>query len=232
MRPSCFLRVLTNLLSSVARLRVGQGKVAKSSQEISYASIVEHLVDDLLSSLYLPDWPAAAMLLSWFCRIFTSCLEDNKSSPDTKGVALDHLGTIAARLRLSQLKSESMRSKGDAQGETRPRSLKAFAEIVASKDSSMLQDINNAYTSILDHLARAESDDQASESATEFMLAQWGSEIAFALKRASDALDQAKEDELPARDVAPLQNIISDLEAALVDVSAEKRSPGNVFDVR
>ncbi|KAJ1021124.1 hypothetical protein NDA16_003910 [Ustilago loliicola] len=83
--------------------RIGQTKVAKSSQEMSYAYVIESLIQDLLSALFLPEWPAAALMLSSFCRVFGTYLEDPKSHPDAKGVALEQLSLVAARLRQSQL---------------------------------------------------------------------------------------------------------------------------------
>ncbi len=65
--------------------RIGQNKVAKSSQEMSHAYVIESLIQDLLSALYLPEWPAAALMLSAFCRVFGNYLEDPKSHPDAKG---------------------------------------------------------------------------------------------------------------------------------------------------
>ncbi|GAC94663.1 DNA repair and meiosis protein [Pseudozyma hubeiensis SY62] len=89
--------------------RIGQNKVAKSSQEMSHAYVIESLIQDLLSALFLPEWPAAALMLSAFCRVFGSYLEDAKSHPDAKGVALEQLSLVAARLRQSQLQSQPVR---------------------------------------------------------------------------------------------------------------------------
>lgn len=89
--------------------RIGQNKVAKSSQEMSHAYVIESLIQDLLSALFLPEWPAAALMLSAFCRVFGSYLEDAKSHPDAKGVALEQLSLVAARLRQSQLQLQPVR---------------------------------------------------------------------------------------------------------------------------
>ncbi|PWZ01987.1 hypothetical protein BCV70DRAFT_156838 [Testicularia cyperi] len=89
--------------------RVGQTKVAKTSQEMSHSFLIENMVQDLLNALYLPEWPAAALMLSAFCRVFGSYLDDPKSHPDAKGVALEQLGLVATRLRQSQLTLGTLR---------------------------------------------------------------------------------------------------------------------------
>ncbi|CDS02114.1 hypothetical protein [Sporisorium scitamineum] len=90
--------------------RIGQTKVAKSSQEMSHAYVIESLIQDLLSALFLPEWPAAALMLSAFCRVFGNYLEDAKSQPEAKGVALEQLSLVAARLRQSQLQLQAARA--------------------------------------------------------------------------------------------------------------------------
>lgn len=90
--------------------RIGQTKVSKSSQEMSHTYVIESLIQDLLSALFLPEWPAAALMLSAFCRVFGNYLEDVKSHPDAKGVALEQLSLVAARLRQSQLQLQPSRA--------------------------------------------------------------------------------------------------------------------------
>ncbi|KDN44083.1 ARM repeat-containing protein [Tilletiaria anomala UBC 951] len=78
------------------------GKVVKSSSDMSYVSIIENLIVDLVSMLFSIDWPAAALLLTRLSAAFAALLED-KASADAKGVAIDQLGLVAAALRRAQL---------------------------------------------------------------------------------------------------------------------------------
>ncbi|CBQ69573.1 related to proline-rich protein required for meiotic chromosome condensation and synapsis [Sporisorium reilianum SRZ2] len=123
--------------------RIGQTKVAKSSQEMSHAYVIESLIQDLLSALFLPEWPAAALMLSAFCRVFGNYLEDPKSHPDAKGVALEQLSLVAARLRQSQLQLQPTRadapsSPSERQGGGEPRETAGAIDgrIVKSSESA------------------------------------------------------------------------------------------------
>ena len=51
--------------------KVSQAKVVKSSSDFSYASVIENLVSDLLTTVFLPEWPASILLLSKLCLAFS-----------------------------------------------------------------------------------------------------------------------------------------------------------------
>ena len=69
---------------------------------MSFVNIIENLVVDLLSMVFSIEWPGAALLLTRLSAAFGTLLED-KTSADARGVAIDQLGLIAARLREVQL---------------------------------------------------------------------------------------------------------------------------------
>lgn len=196
--------------------RIGQTKVAKSSQEMSYAYVIESLIQDLLSALFLPEWPAAALTLSSFCRVFGTYLEDPKSHPDAKGVALEQISLVAARLRQSQLQlqpapTKSSRSPNGQQspqsgdGDSHSFALKRAEPQSPSKRSkwttwdylSMLralregdryaiQEFVNAYKFISRFLAKAGSEDMSMEGALEFLLVQAEGDLATAWAKAQE----------------------------------------------
>ncbi|PWN20858.1 hypothetical protein BCV69DRAFT_283065 [Microstroma glucosiphilum] len=210
--------------------RISAMKVTKSSGDFSYASVVEMLIGDLLTTVFLPEWPASILMLSSFCRTFSSVLEDPKMLPDAKGVALEHLGTLAAHLRASQLKVDSLRpTGGDLLDGVRsaPRAMNAIEQ---ARDEQGLHDLNHAYGIILDHLAAAEVDDHTSKSAREFLLAQWGSEVSASLIRTSAALDIARgsEEEDTRAEVAPISEYLAGLHQSLLLLSSYGRADGGL----
>ena len=82
--------------------RCGQSKASKSTLDTDFKTILETFITDLLKSLYTPEWPAASLYLSVFAKMFIAALEDSTSSVEAttiKDIALDHLGTIGAKLR-------------------------------------------------------------------------------------------------------------------------------------
>nr|CDI55652.1 related to proline-rich protein required for meiotic chromosome condensation and synapsis [Melanopsichium pennsylvanicum 4] len=196
--------------------RIGQTKVAKSSQEMSYAYVIESLIQDLLSALFLPEWPAAALMLSAFCRVFGTYLEDQKSHPDAKGVALEQLSLVAARIRQSQLQLQPFRpeaqpspieaQRGEFQdrGENyavikkpeppspskRPKyttwDYLSMLRALHEGDRNAIQEFVKAYNFISRFLAKASNEDLSMEGALEFVLVQAEGELATAWARVEE----------------------------------------------
>ena len=111
--------------------RSGSSRTTKTSYDTDYKAILDIFVADLLSVLYQPEWPAAPLYLTVLSKLMVSCmlqflfelrkcslpqmssLEDNKTGGDSsaaKGVALDYLGDIAARLRAFRLEMDGDQS--------------------------------------------------------------------------------------------------------------------------
>ncbi|WFC95151.1 Sister chromatid cohesion protein 2 [Malassezia brasiliensis] len=166
------------LAHSVARYlaqKAAQAKLVKNSQELSYASVVYALLDDLLTLLFLPDWPAAPLLLASFCRTFVAFVHDAKSSVDAKAIALDHLGVVAARLQ---------RAHAELGARRRLRPLRAVAEAVADADIDALHDREQAVYGVAHRLRMHAMPD--AEAAAVFHLAQLGQEVVTALDAQRD----------------------------------------------
>ena len=58
---------MTEVTSS--RFRAGAAKSSKSGHDMDYKTILELFVNDLLSILYRPEWPAASMFLMIISRL-------------------------------------------------------------------------------------------------------------------------------------------------------------------
>lgn len=77
-------------------------KATKTSLDADYKTILSLFMDDLLTVLYRPEWPAASLYLSVFSRIMVTSLDDAKTGNEataSKTVALDYLADIAAKLK-------------------------------------------------------------------------------------------------------------------------------------
>lgn len=172
--------------------KVTQTKVIKSSGDFSYAMVSESLVADLISTVFLPEWPAATLLLSSMCWTFSAILDDPKSPLDAKGVALEQTGIIAAYFRASQLKVESLRPSPESQmSGMRPMPV-SLAVIESEEESDALEHLNSAYVMVLNHLVATDADDQASLSAVDFVISEWGAELSSSLIRTSALLDTVR----------------------------------------
>lgn len=84
-------------------------KASKTTTDTDYKAILDKFIEDILACLYRPQWPAAALFLSVFSKLMIGAVEDTASGAEasaTKNMALDHLGTIAARLKGFQLQED------------------------------------------------------------------------------------------------------------------------------
>lgn len=176
-------------VSSFLMARISPAKVTKSSSDFSYASVMENLVSDLLACVFLPEWPAAALLLSSICQAFNVTIHDPKSTPDARGVALEHTGHIAAHMRQSRVKMKNRQPTAESQAQGATTTVFPLGEIERNGDVDSLNDLNNFYMTVLDFLSAAEADDGMSRSASDFLLSQWGSEMATSLIRTSRTSD-------------------------------------------
>ena len=82
------------------------------------------VLSDLVVVVYSPEWPAAVLLLSWFCRLMITSLTDDKTSAEdnaSKAIALDHLGLIGARLRTAFVQTTARVHKRDGPERKNPK---------------------------------------------------------------------------------------------------------------
>lgn len=229
-------------ISTFLMAKISPTKVTKSSGDFTYASVVENLVTDLLACVFLPDWPAASLLLTSLCRAFSGTLQDPKSTPDARGVALEHTGHIAAYIRQSRLRMKTRQPTEESQAQGATRLVKSLDELEADYNVDALNDLNTTYIAMLSFLSAAEKEDKMAQSATDFLVSQWGSELAKSLIRTSAALSMAREsEESPVRaEVPALETFLSGLHQSLLLVSKHGKTMANggaaashsVFDVR
>ncbi|KIK80090.1 hypothetical protein PAXRUDRAFT_833727 [Paxillus rubicundulus Ve08.2h10] len=202
--------------------RSGKSKQTKNSNEAEYRIILDNLITDLLVVLYWPEWPAAGLILSVICKFMVASLDDVKTSVqiDTnaaKAIALDHLGTIAARLRTSSLKARQRSRK----------QLVPLDEILLTENIPHLEALWARHVAISSHLVKRSSDDQAYESARELTAAMWGHELANALRTLRGSL-QSHEDSGAVQE-SPRLIFCTKLQNALSDVW--KDHSNDIFDV-
>ncbi|KAG6919647.1 hypothetical protein DXG01_003511 [Tephrocybe rancida] len=205
--------------------RSGKGKATKNSNEAEYRAIFDNLISDLLSVLYWPEWPAASLLLSIASKFMVSSLDDIKTTQTdnnaAKTIALDHLGVIAARIRLSMLKVQNT----DSDSGPKYKTLKPLDEARISLDKLLA-----AHKDIAAHLSKRSSEDQACDSARELTAATLGQELAAALKQINIWIaDPDGDDDLNLKDQSKLEPFGQRLKYALRDVWKEPAT--DVFDI-
>ncbi|KAL1664712.1 hypothetical protein GGF50DRAFT_101537 [Schizophyllum commune] len=208
--------------------RIGANKATKNSNEAEYRNIFDTLISDALAVLYLPEWPAASVLLSTAAKHLLRLFDDNNSSAEAtsapaKAIALDHLGTIATRIRTVELKVRSQAQESDSSY----LGVKRLSELVKSTDKKGVDVLLQAHVDVAAHLSKRSSDDQAYDSARELTATTLGEEIAACLNSIVPAIDHP--DQNDHLDVDGLRLVGSKLKSAMRSLWQEQTS--DVFDI-
>ncbi|KAL1743690.1 sister chromatid cohesion C-terminus-domain-containing protein [Schizophyllum fasciatum] len=194
--------------------RIGANKATKNSNEAEYRSIFETLISDALAVLYLPEWPAASVLLSTAAKHLLRLFDDGSTATEAtsapaKAIALDHLGTMATRIRTVELK---VRSRAD-EAKSSYLGLKRLSELVRTTDKRGTDALLRAHADVASHLSKRSSEDQAYDSARELSAATLGEEIAACLTSVVAVIGQPEQDD--QRDVDALRQVGSTLKLAM-----------------
>ncbi|KAI9005206.1 sister chromatid cohesion C-terminus-domain-containing protein [Gaertneriomyces semiglobifer] len=102
-------RCLPNTAVSAVEVKTRKKK-DKAHNEAEYKAILEVLVNDLLTVVETPEWPGAEVILGVFAKLMINALDDEKVEKEesgapqktdaaTKGLAVEYLGLLGARLR-------------------------------------------------------------------------------------------------------------------------------------
>ncbi|KAJ3753999.1 hypothetical protein EV360DRAFT_52476 [Lentinula raphanica] len=181
--------------------RSGKTKSSKNSNEAEYRAIFDALVQDCLSVWCWPEWPSAGIVLNVAVKGMVRSLEDEnkerKSEKDSSGdigksMALDHLGAIAAKVRGIVLQNSahdgdepsiSGANGGNSTATTKIKSLKTLNKIVEKIDCTELDRYLQAHWDVAAHLRKRAAEDQAYDSAQELNAATLGQDLAAALQK-------------------------------------------------
>ncbi|WFD34108.1 Sister chromatid cohesion protein 2 [Malassezia cuniculi] len=156
------VQTLASTIAVYLYQRASEAKLVKSTHDLSYASVVYYLMEDLVVLMFDSAWPAAPLLLSCFCRVMIAALSDPKSSVDAKAIALDHLGIVAAKLKRTELDISSVQNTRKLKTQM-PQSLAAVA---MARDVNALTSLVDAHCAVL-HRLRHSTDTHASAGAAD-----------------------------------------------------------------
>ncbi|XP_073999685.1 nipped-B cohesin loading factor [Rhodnius prolixus] len=152
-------------------------KCSSKSEEIDYRPLFENFVQDLLTTVNKPEWPAAELMLSVLGNLLVNNFVNKSLEMSLRVASLDYLGVVAARLRkdtvVSQLKrstidqiikdiqlEESKDDEGISRGEIK--------DITSDEErTQFLQRV------LLDYLAMRGQTEAVLGHARHFYLAQW-----------------------------------------------------------
>nr|XP_040050990.1 nipped-B-like protein A isoform X1 [Gasterosteus aculeatus aculeatus] len=132
-------------------------KCGSKQAEEDYRPLFENFIQDLLSTVNKPEWPAAELLLSLLGRLLVHQFSNKQTEMALRVASLDYLGTVAARLR-----KDAVTSKMDQ---------KSIDRILQqSQGSDETQQLQKA---LLDYLEENAETDPSLVFARKFYVAQW-----------------------------------------------------------
>ncbi|XP_075875684.1 nipped-B-like protein A isoform X1 [Nelusetta ayraudi] len=132
-------------------------KCGSKQGEEDYRPLFENFVQDLLSTVNKPEWPAAELLLSLLGRLLVHQFSNKQTEMALRVASLDYLGTVASRLR-----KDAVTSKMDQ------RSIDRILQQSPGTDET--QQLQKA---LLDYLEENADTDASLVFARKFYIAQW-----------------------------------------------------------
>lgn len=81
-------------------------KCGSKNEDIDYRPLFENFVQDLLTTVNVPEWPAAELLLSLLGRVLREKFKDRSTEMALRISSLEYLGVVAARLRRDAIQSK------------------------------------------------------------------------------------------------------------------------------
>jgi len=94
------------MATAVQFLTVFLKKCGSKSEDIDYRPLFENFLQDLLTTVNTPEWPAAELLLSLLGKLLVSKFANKGTEVSLRISSLDYLGVVAARLRKDAVQSK------------------------------------------------------------------------------------------------------------------------------
>ncbi|TYJ53043.1 hypothetical protein B9479_006320 [Cryptococcus floricola] len=156
-------------------------RATKTSLDTDYKVILSLFINDLLAVLYRPEWPAASLYLSVFSKIMINALDEKKTGTEAtaaKGVALDYLADIVARL-----KNLSIEMLGEIKVAT-------IDEVISEASVTGLTRLIKAQGSIRAFLTSAARDDGSFACSLDMASIMWAQELQAGVKKTASVLEK------------------------------------------
>uniref|UniRef100_T1JC53 Nipped-B protein n=1 Tax=Strigamia maritima TaxID=126957 RepID=T1JC53_STRMM len=152
-------------------------KCSGKNEELDYRPLFENFVQDLLSTVNKPEWPAAELFLSLLGRLLVQNFSNKSLDMSLRVASLDYLGVVAARLRKDAVSSQLKQDTIDeiirqliCDDELETKSKKSFKKDVILSEDEKTQILQKA---LLDYLFSNMQSDPALNFTRQFYIAMW-----------------------------------------------------------
>ncbi|XP_051552283.1 nipped-B-like protein A [Myxocyprinus asiaticus] len=153
-------------------------KCGSKQGEEDYRPLFENFVQDLLSTVNKPEWPASELLLSLLGRLLVHQFSNKQTEMALRVASLDYLGTVAARLR-----KDSVTSRMDQ---------KAIDRIL--RESTEGDETQRLQKALLGYMDENTETDPALTFARKFCIAQWFRDCTTEAEKAMKNQNQKEDD--------------------------------------
>ncbi|GAB0086695.1 Nipped-B protein [Sergentomyia squamirostris] len=165
-------------------------KCKPRSGETDFRPLFENFIQDLLTTVNKPEWPAAELLLSLLGRLLYRNMSDKSVEQSIRVVSLEYLGLVTARLRKDTVESRCKVSTMDQlikyiKIEQEKEGDLSNADSIAQLDPDE-ERIEFLQKILLDFLAVNAHDDNIWDHARHFYLTQWYRDIMNRKKEISE----------------------------------------------
>lgn len=94
-------------------LTVFLSKCGNKNEDIDYRPLFENFVQDLLTTVNKPEWPATELLLTLLGNMLVKNFSNKGTDMSLRVASLDYLGVVAARLRRDGILSQGKTNRID-----------------------------------------------------------------------------------------------------------------------
>lgn len=149
-------------------------KCGTKNEDMDYRPVFENFVQDLLSTVNKPEWPASELILSLLGRLLVQNFSNKSLDMTLRVASLDYLGVVAARLRKdavsSQIKKETVKDilRQIEEDEEDDLPLTTLSKGIRPKDETQL-----LQRALLHYLDANLDSDPSLQFSRRFYIAQW-----------------------------------------------------------
>ncbi|GAB1597401.1 nipped-B-like protein A [Argonauta hians] len=207
-------------------------KKCTAKSEDDYRPLFENFVQDLLSTVNKPEWPASELLLSLLGRILVQQFSNKSTDMSLRVASLEYLGIVAARLRSDAVSSqmnpdmiEEIISKIDCET-IEENDIKKECKKESVDDVKQTQNLQKA---MLYYLAENRHSDPALLFARQFYIAQWYRDFTVEAEKLQKKISKlkAEEEDERAEEVNITLEIAEDGKAFLMSIIEIPDKPAN-----
>lgn len=169
-----------NNAAHVINFMVGRAAKSTKTGESPFRRILENFLEDLITCLDSPDWPASELLLRLLMGTMMNIVDGERTAAPAKNMALEILGSMGAAIsKLRSLVRRSANSLDAVEATELGAYLSELAESALDLRSrpEQLLSWSGPYRANLEYIDQRSSEDPHLSSAVSFLITDWASKV-------------------------------------------------------